>query len=161
MKATRERCRATSRSATPAVRRSTRPRMPRLGEMHFRELCRREAEGLHLHYGLLLGRTVIGITHQDGFAMLCVAQTDPAGHGKEWDGFLVEIGVGHQGVARLREFLTTVMEMPEKLAWAVAHLLRPYVLCLAPTRRDLRTLLTHDDARVRSETQLHIGTEGE
>ncbi len=160
MRTRQERRRATSRSVTPAALRTTRHHTPRDQEPYFRELCRREAEGLHLLYGMLLGGTVIGITHKDGIAMLCVAQTDPAGRGEEWDGFLVDIGAGHRGMTRLREFLTTVLEMPEKLAWAVAYLLRPYVLCLAPRRRDLRKLLLHDDARVRSETQLHIGAAG-
>lgn len=130
-------------------------------EIAFRVMERDQAENLGLEYALNFRNAVLGLAHEHGDAVLYLARCNPNAPGEDWPETWYQVGAGHPGVSTLRTLLRTRLAMPPHVAYAVAFLFGPYILCLAPTRRDLPKLLAHEDALVRSTTQLHLGGSNE
>lgn len=118
------------------------------------------ADNLGLVYALNFRNAIVGLAHDDGRALLYIARENPTAMGHDWPETVDIIGAGHQGLRTLRTLLRARLAMTPRLANVVAFLFRPYILCLAPPRRDLASLLAHDDAHVRHTTQLNLNPEG-
>jgi hypothetical protein len=118
-----------------------------------------QAQPFGLVYALNFRSAIVGLAHDDGQALLYLAQENPSDRRQKWPETLYQVGAGRSGVCMLGTLLHEQLEMPADVAVAVTVLFQPYILCLDPERRDLTALLVHDDAYVRSTTQCHLNPE--